>query len=51
MKELEVTAAGGGGEKPNCGLCLDATKLCDARQAGQPGGVMVPSTVVGVDEV
>ena len=30
MKELEVTAAGGGGEKPNSGLCLDATELCDA---------------------
>ena len=38
MKELEATAAGGGGEKPNSGLCLDATELCDAGQAGQPGG-------------
>lgn len=38
MKELEVTAAGGGGEKPNSGLCLDTTELCDAGRDGRPGG-------------
>lgn len=48
MKELEVTAAGGGGEKHNSGLCLDATELHDAGRAGRPGGD--GARTVGVEE-
>lgn len=49
MKELEATAAGGGGRSLTVGSAWMPPSSVTLGKLANPG-VMVPSTVVGIDE-